>query len=193
MSELVSPETVDLTARIAALVKEKGWTYKEFADHATINRHTARQIVQAQGDRKLQNSTLKRCAEALGFSVHELSNLPLERLLARVRGQEPLPPPDDHLRRLYESATHPDLLGWLERNPDRARRFTPAEIDDVLAFQQNEALVASFGVDAFVMQIERRRDLVEKVLAIAGTEQLDFLEHFVDLLFDSIQPYRDRL
>src|SRR5438874_9341942 len=106
MSELVSPETVNATARVAALVKELGWTYDEFAEAAHINRHTARQIVQAQGDRKLQNSTLKRCAEALGFSVHELTTLPLERLLARVRGQEALPL-DDHLRRLYDSATHP--------------------------------------------------------------------------------------
>src|SRR5438270_8616705 len=137
MSELSPPDTLDVTAKIAALVKELGWTYEEFAKNAHINRHTARQIVQAQGDRKLHNSTLKRCAEALGFSVHELTNLPLERLLARVRGQEAFPL-DDHLRRLYDSATHPDLRAWLERNPDRARRFTPAEIDDVVALQQNE-------------------------------------------------------
>src|SRR5947209_4405257 len=99
MSELLPPETLDVTAKIAALVKELGWTYFEFAKNAEINRHTARQIVQAQGDRKLHNSTLKRCAEALGFSVNELLTLPLERLLARVRGRE-LPPLEDHLQRL---------------------------------------------------------------------------------------------
>jgi hypothetical protein len=43
------------------------------------------------------------------------------------------------------------------------------------------------------MQIERRRSLVEQVKAIANTEFLDLLEQIVGLIYDRIQPGRDRI
>jgi len=33
---------------------------------------------------------------------------------------------------------------------------------------------------------------MDKVQAVAGTEYLDFLEQFVDLLYEKVQPYADR-
>ena len=33
---------------------------------------------------------------------------------------------------------------------------------------------------------------MEKMAAIAGTEYIDLLEQFVDVLHEKIQPYRDR-
>ena len=40
--------------------------------------------------------------------------------------------------------------------------------------------------------IERKRGLKEKIEAIAGTEYLDLLEQFVQVLYEKIQPYADR-
>ena len=36
------------------------------------------------------------------------------------------------LRKLYDQAWQGELIGWLERNPDRARELTPEEIDKLL-------------------------------------------------------------
>jgi hypothetical protein len=40
--------------------------------------------------------------------------------------------------------------------------------------------------------IERKRVLVRRVNAIAGTEYLEFLEKFVELLYEKVQPYANR-
>jgi transcriptional regulator with XRE-family HTH domain len=75
---------LDLAAKIARLVEEKGWNQEDFARSTRLNRQTIRQILQPTGDRSLRNSTVHRCADALGLSVLELRTLPLDRLLARV-------------------------------------------------------------------------------------------------------------
>ena len=40
--------------------------------------------------------------------------------------------------------------------------------------------------------IERKRRLIERVQAVAGTEYLDLLEQLVGLIFEKVQPYGDR-
>jgi hypothetical protein len=40
--------------------------------------------------------------------------------------------------------------------------------------------------------MERRRKIIEQVAVITGTEYVDLLEQFVGLLYDKIQPYRNR-
>jgi hypothetical protein len=113
----------------------------------------------------------------------------LDLLLARVNAA---PGNDGALRRLYEQATQPELLAWLERNPDRARRLTPAELDELLSLQGTGGPMTGFGVEHFVELIERRRKLKEQVDAIAGTEYLETLEKMVQLMYEKIQPYRER-
>src|SRR6266849_6807215 len=110
----------ELTTRIARLVEERGWNQEDFARHAGLNRQTVRQILLRNGDRRLRNGTISRCAKALGLSVNELRSLPLERLLSRVTAIT-AGDCDALLRRLYNAATQPELLAWLERNPERAR------------------------------------------------------------------------
>jgi transcriptional regulator with XRE-family HTH domain len=185
-------ETVDLAARIARLVQERGWTQDEFARQAGLNRQTARQILQPDGVRRLRNDTVCRCARALGLSVHELREAPLSGLLARLAVPPGLPAPDAATCRLYEEATQPQLLAWLERNPERAAQLAPAEIDELLSLQGTGGPLSSFGVDHFVELIERRRKIVEQVQTIACTEYLELLEQFVSLLHDKVQPYRER-
>ena len=51
----------------------------------------------------------------------------------------------------------------------------------------------SFGVQHFVDQIERKRRLIHQVHAIAGTEYVELLEKLVALLYEKVQPYRDRV
>jgi transcriptional regulator with XRE-family HTH domain len=181
-------EPPTLATKIARLVEERGWNQDEFARIADLNRQTVRQILQ-EGTRKLRNKTVTACARALGLPVNDLRTLPLDRLLARINGQAPLPP-DEPLRILYEKAKNPQLLAWIERNPERARQLSADEADELLSIPDDT--LSNIGVDPFIEVIERKRKLFQQVHAIAGTEYLELLEKLVALMFEKIQPYRDR-
>ena len=141
-----------LATKIARLVEERGWNQEEFARIANLNRQTIRQILMPTGDRRLRNATIAACARALNLTVNELRTLPLERLLPRMHGHHPANG-DEQMRRLYEQATQPELLAW----------------------------------------IERKRKLLQKVQAVAGTEYIDLLEQVVELMYDKVRPYSDRV
>ena len=181
-----------VAAKIARLVEERGWNQEDFARQAGLNRQTVRQILQANGDRRLRNGTISRCARALGLSVNELRNLPLERLLIRTGTARP-GDGDTLLRRLYEQATQPELQAWLERNTERARQLTAEEMDELLSLQGTGGPLTSIGVEHYVELLERKRKVLQQVHAIAGTEYLDLLEKLVALMYERVQPYRDRM
>jgi hypothetical protein len=124
--------------------------------------------------------------------VNELRTQPLERLLQRVR---PLSAPGDtdQLRRLYEQATQPELVAWIDRNPEAAAQLSQDEMDELLSLQGTGGPLTRYGLEHFLHLLERRRALRFKMEAIAGTEYLDLLEKLIDLLYDRIQPYRDRM
>jgi hypothetical protein len=191
MEEVASPNTVDLALKIGRLVEERGWNQEEFARIARLNRHTVRQILAPDKQRRLRNATVSACARALGLSVNELRTQPLDRLLPRM-AQGAAGGTAEALRRLYEQASQPELRGWMERNADRARQLTDDEIDELLSLQGTGGPLTAFGVDAFVQRLERRRRLIEQIQAIAGTEYLDLLEQVVQLMFEKVQPYRDQ-
>jgi transcriptional regulator with XRE-family HTH domain len=184
-------EPPELAAKIARLVEERGWNQEEFARIARVNRHTARQILLQTAGRSLRNSTILACARALGLSVNDLRSLPLDKLLPRMRDAQPADG-EAGLRRLYELAKQPELVAWLERNPDRARRLSTEERHELLALQDAAGPHKTFGVEGFVQRLERRRTIVDQVHAIAGTEYLDLLERIVELIHDKVQPSRDR-
>ena len=179
--------TADLPAKIARLVEERGWNQEDFARIAKLNRHTVRLILQA-GDkgRRLRNATVSQCADALGLTVTELRTLPLERLLPRMHGK--LHAEDDALKHLFAHATLPELVTWLERNPQRAERLGAAEIEELLAMQATGGPLARIGVERYVDLLERRRRLVERISVIAGTEYLGLLEQFVGLVYEKVDP-----
>ena len=185
------PGTNDLAAKIARLVEERGWNQSDFARISGLNLQTIRQILVPSGDRRLRNATIGACARALGLTVSELRTLPLERLIARMHNPRPAYA-DPAQKRLYEEATQPELLVWLERNPERAQRLAGDEIEELLSLQGTGGPLTSFGVEHFVSLIERKRGLMDKVQAIAGTEYVDFLQQFVDLLYEKVQPYAER-
>ncbi|HVS38122.1 MAG TPA: hypothetical protein VMS17_21365 [Gemmataceae bacterium] len=191
MEESPTNESPELAAKIARLVEERGWNQEEFARIARVNRHTARQILLRSAGRSLRNSTILACARALGLSVNDMRSLPLEKLLPLMRDAQPTDG-EAGLRRLYEQATQPELIAWLERNPDRARRLSAEERNELLALQGAAGPFKTLGVEGFVQRLERRRRIVERIHAIAGTEYLDLLEQLVDLLHDRVQPNRDR-
>src|SRR3954471_13265013 len=124
----------DLAQKIAKLVEEKGWNQEDFAKACQLNRHTVRQILNSGPQRRLRNATVGSCANALGLTVNELRTLPLERLLPRMGEGHPAHGGDAQ-RRLYDHAHMPELSAWLDRNPDRARKLMPDEIDEILALQ----------------------------------------------------------
>jgi len=189
MNEQPSAATVELAHKIARLVEERGWNQEEFARIARLNRHTVRQILVEGGSRRLRNATVSACARALGLSVNDLRTLPLERLLPRMHEGHPangVAP----LRRLYERATQPELIAWMERNPERSQQLSDEEVDELLALQDAGGALTALGVEGVVERLERRRRLVQQVQAIAGTEYLDLLEQFVTLLHEKVQPSR---
>jgi hypothetical protein len=192
MDESSSLTHSELAGKIARLVEERGWNQEEFARIARLNRHTVRHILVEGGARSLRNATVSACARALGLSVSELRTTPLERLLPKMREGQPANG-DDGVRRLYDRATQPELLSWMERNPDRARQLSADEIDELLSLQGTGGPLTAFGVEGFVDRIERRRKLIQQIHAITGTEYLDLLEQLVGLIFEKVQPYRDRM
>jgi len=191
MNDIPQAGTADLAHKIARLVEERGWNQEDLARISGLNRQTVRQILQENGERRLRNATISACARALGLSVSELRGIPLERLLPRMNGAS-LSTEEDRVRRLYEQATQPELLAWMERNGERARQLTPEEIDELLSLQGTGGPLTGFGVDRFVDLLERKRQLLHKVHAIAGTEYLEMLEKLVSLMYEKIQPYADR-
>jgi hypothetical protein len=187
-SDVMNDAVNNLCPKIARLVEECGWNQEEFARIANLNRLTIRGIF--QGQRRLHNATVSACARALGLSVVDLRTLPLERLTARVSAK-PVSPVN-HRHRLFEQATQPELLAWLERNPERATQLTAEEMDELLSLQGTGGPMTAFGVAHFVELIERKRRLMEQAAAIAGTEYIDLFEQFVQLLYEKIQPYGER-
>src|SRR5271163_531829 len=149
----------DLAHKIARLVEERGWNQEDFSRIANLNRQTVRQILHEQS-RNLRNTTISACATALGLPVSDLKNLPLERLLLRMNDKAPAGS-DESLRRLYEQATQPELRSWIDRNPDRAKLLDMEEMDELLSLQGIGGPLTGFGVEHFVAQLERRRQLLD--------------------------------
>ncbi|WP_439631871.1 helix-turn-helix transcriptional regulator [Gemmata sp.] len=178
----------DLANKIARLVEERGWNQEDFARISQLNRHTVRQILHSGPKRRLRNATVSQCADALGVTVSELRNLPLERLLPRMHGK---PPADEEaLKLLYERASLPDLVNWLERNRERAAALRSEEIQELLEMQAPGGPLQMMGVENCVDLLERRRLLVCQVREIAGTEYLELLEQLVRLMYEKVKPQR---
>src|SRR3954451_12793839 len=130
---VVSTAGAELANKIARLVEERGWNQEDFARISKLNRHTVRQILHGGPKRRRRNAPASQCADALGLTVSELRTLPLERLLPRMHGK---PPADEEaLKLLYERATHPDLVSWLDRNTNRAAELRPDEVQELLDMQ----------------------------------------------------------
>jgi hypothetical protein len=178
-----------LAHKIARLVEERGWNQEEFARIARLNRHTVRQILHTNGQRRLRNATVSACARALGLSVNDLHTAPLEKLLPRMSESHPAAG-GRNLRRLYEEAAQPELVAWVERNPERARQLTETELEELLALQGEGGPLSAFGVEGFVQRLERRRRLLEQVQVVCGTEYAELLEQMVALLYDKVRPSR---
>src|SRR4051812_32434746 len=181
----------DLAGKIARLVEERGWNQEDFARIANLNRHTVREIVKNGGGRRLRNATVSQCAAALGLHVNELRDLPLERLLPRMHGRK-LPEDEGGRKKLLERASTPELIAWLEHNPDRAAHITVEEAEEILGLEGPNGALARLGAEAVIEQIERKRRLLRRVSAISATDYVDLLEQVVGLIFDKIQPPRGR-
>src|SRR5205823_12014317 len=112
MNQSLSGNATEVAGKIARLVEERGWNQEDFARSTQLNRQTVREILNQNGQRRLRNATISACARALGLSVSELRDRPLEQLLARMNRQAPANG-DEQLRRLYEQAAQPELMAWI--------------------------------------------------------------------------------
>jgi outer membrane PBP1 activator LpoA protein len=95
---------------------------------------------------------------------------------------------DERLRRLFEKATQPELRSWLERHPERSRQLSDDEIEELLAIQNTGRPLSAYAIEEIVTQMERRRNLIDQVLVIAGTRYLELLEQMVGLIYEKVQP-----
>ena len=181
-------EQEELVAKIARLVEERGWSQEDFVRRSGLHRHTVRAIVHGQVKRRLRKETISRCARSLGLSLHELRSRSLDSLLTGTQDKQAA----SFRTWLYDQATQPELLAWIERNPDRAGRLSRDEVDELLSLQGTGGPLTSIGVEHFVEILERKRALLERIHAIAGTEYLDLLEQLVALLYEKVQPYPER-
>src|SRR4051794_39751184 len=135
----------ELANKIAKLVEEKGWNQEVFAAAARLNRHTVRQILQGGPKRRLRNKTVQQCAKALDLTVNELRTLALDRLLLRVQGKPPTY--EESQKLLEERATLPELVGWVDRNKERAKEMRPDEVQELLEMQAPGGPLAKLGVE----------------------------------------------
>src|SRR5882724_5276899 len=76
-------QSMSLSGKIAGLVRERGWSQKEFARRAGLSRQTVREILEQTCRRRLRNRTIFGCARALGMCV------------AQLRGDSDAVPPED--------------------------------------------------------------------------------------------------
>ncbi|CAN5321612.1 hypothetical protein BH10PLA2_BH10PLA2_05640 [soil metagenome] len=174
-----------LRSRIATLVRERGWCQNEFARQAGLSLQTAHEILEGLSPRRLQNRTVFGCAQALGMSVSEL------RSEAELR-----PGIVNHSATLaskaawrYDLATQPQVKQWLQNAHSEASRYTLEEIEELLSIQGTGGPLTAEGLEAARALLDRKRELLRRVHAIAGTEYLDLLEDMVGLLFKKVQPY----
>ena len=100
--------------------------------------------------------------------------------------------PQESVRVLYEHATQPELLVWLQNNAERANRLSAEEIDELLSLQGTGGPLTGQGVEHHVAEMERRRKILEQAAIVAGTEYVELLEQFVKVLYEKVQPYRGR-
>jgi transcriptional regulator with XRE-family HTH domain len=184
------PRGMDLAAKIARLVEERGWNQEDFARIAQLNRHTVREIIKNGEGRRLRNATVKQCAEALGLEVNELRDWPLDRLLPKMHGLSH-PPDEEAVKLLRERASQPELANWIQQHPERAALLTLAEAEELITIQGPNGPLARIGVEQYVELIERKRRLLQQVGVVAGTEYLCLLEQFVGLLHDKVRPPRN--
>jgi transcriptional regulator with XRE-family HTH domain len=180
-------EAVPLSQKIARLVRERGWSQVEFAQKAGLNRLTARKIL-VEPQVPLRGRTIQACAAALGLTVADLEESPLEALLRRTpAGSGARRPTDEEL-----ATQQPALWDWLQRHPQRAARFTDDELAELATLRGTGGPLTEEGVEHFTDLIERRRELLRQVTVVASTEYLPLLEQLVQLLYDKVQPYRPR-
>jgi transcriptional regulator with XRE-family HTH domain len=181
----------DLAGKISRLTEERGWSQEDLVRRTELNRQTIHQILHYRPGRRLRMATISRCAKALGLSVGELRDTSIEHLLRRDQPTEN-GEATGRSRRLFEEATQPELRGWMERNPQRAAQLTPEEVDELLSLQGTGGPLTGIGVEHYVDLVERKRRLIEQIHVIAGTEYLDALETLVGLMYERVQPYRNR-
>jgi transcriptional regulator with XRE-family HTH domain len=174
----------ELSFKIGKLVEEKGWNQEDFARISHLNRHTVRQILNGGPKRRLRNATVSQCAEAFALTVSELRSMPLDRLLARVHGKRAAD--EGALKLLYDEATLPDLIHWLERNKDRATEFRLDEVREILEMQGTGGPLERLGVEQFVEMLERRREVLDQVRLISGTEFFHCVETMVGLIAEKV-------
>jgi hypothetical protein len=94
---------------------------------------------------------------------------------------------DARLKRLYADATRPELIAWIERNEDRARELTAEECDELVSLQGDSGPLATLGVERVIELMARKRELIDKIRVVSGSEYLAALEQIVDLMYRKVR------
>ena len=164
---------IGLVAKIARLAEENGWDLSAFMRNASLHRATAQQIL-AGSARRLHETTVRSCADAFGVTPMELRCEPIEKLIEKMRAPKEASEEMQAVR-----AAHPAL--------------STEDIEELRALKEERGPLTPFALADHARRLERRRRLVNKAATVAETEYVDLLEQFVDLLYEKVQPYADRV
>lgn len=92
-------------------------------------------------------------------------------------------------RRQYEAAMNPEVVRWMELHQLRAVMLTEDELDELFSLAGTGGPLTREGVEHFVQQIERRRELVAILCVLWGSHLGTEVEEFLRAKFAEIQPY----
>jgi transcriptional regulator with XRE-family HTH domain len=179
-------QSMALSSKIAALVRERGWSQKEFARRAGLSRQTIREILEQTCRRRLRNRTIFGCARALGMCVSQLCQEDCTPGPS-VAEEGLMPMLTEDLR--YDLATQPQVKRWLEERKNEAGKYTQAEVTELLSMQGTGGPLTADGLRVALEQLDRKRKLFDRVHVVAGTEYLGLLERLVEWLYERVQPY----
>jgi transcriptional regulator with XRE-family HTH domain len=179
-----------LCEKLSRLAAQNGWGEVALADRAGINRGTARDILNGSKG-QLRPDTIQKIAGAFKLSVADLKRLPLDDLVAHVRGPAvPVASSADLLDALR--AAQPKLADWLEDHPEDAARLMPWEFEELKSIAGVGGPMTYDGAGHFVGLIFRKREAVGLLTTVAGTEMFDLIVDILRAAAARAQPYRDR-
>jgi hypothetical protein len=98
--------------------------------------------------------------------------------------------PDRRRRREVEADFNPELVTWLDENRVRAESFSDDELDELFSLRGVGGPLTREGIEAFAAQIQSRRELLDMVTVVCGTEMAEPLRVIVRALYEAVQPYR---
>jgi transcriptional regulator with XRE-family HTH domain len=154
----------DYAANLRRLMAREGLTLAELVHRSGLNHRTLKDLL--AGRHKPQPRTLHRLAASLNVPVEELFQDP-----ALLR------------HRLFDRHTNPIVDEVIAAEPRLFHGWTPAEFDELYSRFGTGGALTSDGTLETVRAMNRRREMLAKVALLMETNEAEFLESMIELLY----------